>query len=499
MSELKRQFTAAAAFIGAVENSGKRVRVDELREAIDAQDSELLGQAVRILLPQTVELSWPTVWNLIEACKAVTAFAELKENAEYWKRRVYEQFPSTFQFYFKQTAPQQIKAKKLKTLLEKLKYQPESNVFAGKVMPSAWYLLFQQCQRRLTQLKNRLTRLDSKDIGLITSNLVMASVMSMTVVTDEVIISSTPIHQFASNPWLHYDGVRQVRSPPGPRILHPAFGAITLETRDVSPNLRKFFSWLAGQFYPTMLAGASFATAREPDIASRTYRMRHIIPTQELFKTLPAETEFESLVRESTDEIGFANGALVNYTKGVFDIIASPIRRIRFAGLPRGEYITAVLTSTPLVDLQYDSPFLALVRKRGQVYDVDLYNPNFQLKDYTCVNGWVSGMMPGRRHVVFNLYSYVKARDEGVAFQPLSVEKIGFNADVLLDLKDEFTVVHVNDNSTAFTGLQDHVNELIACHTCSQPAALECPRCVTPYCSDVCRQLDGSLHTVNCK
>jgi len=73
MSELKRAFTAAAAFIGAVENSGKRVRVTELREAIDAQDPAQLGDAVRLLLPYTVELSWPTVWNLIEACKAVDA------------------------------------------------------------------------------------------------------------------------------------------------------------------------------------------------------------------------------------------------------------------------------------------------------------------------------------------------------------------------------------------------------------------------------------------
>jgi len=498
MSDLKRQFTAAAAFIGAVENSGKRVRVDELRKAIDAQDAEQLSDAVRLLLPYTVELSWPTVWNLIEACKAVDAFAELKENMEYWRQRVYEQFPSSFQYYFEAAAVQQMKAKRLRALLEKLKYKPESNVFAGKAMPSAWYLLFQQCQRRLVQSKNRLAHLDIEDIGL-TTNAPIVSIMSMTVVTDRVILSPSPIDQFALTPYMHYDGVRLARagSHTEPRILHPAFGVITLETPDLSPNLPNFFAWLQGQFYHVKMAGASFATARERDLGSRTYRMRHIIPTQELFKTLPAE--FNSLVHESTDEIGFANGALVNYTKGVFDIIASPIRRVRFAGVPRGQYIAAVLTSTPLVDLQYDSPFLALVRKNDQPYEVDLYNPNFQLKDYTCVNGWVSGTMPGRRHVVFNLYSYVKARDEGVAFQPFVVQKVGFNADVLLDLQDEFTVVHVNDNSIGLTGLQDHVKELIACHTCSQVAELQCPRCVTPYCSDICRQLDGSLHTLNCK
>lgn len=490
MSELKRAFTAAAAFIGAVENSGKRVRVDELREAIEEQDAELLGQAVRLLLPYTVELSWPTVWSLIEACKAVDAFAELKENAEYWRQRVYEQFPSSFQYYFESAAPQQMKAKRLSALLEKLKYKPESNVFAGKAMPSAWYLLFQQCQRRLMQLKKQLAQLDAKNIGLITK-FYGKNVMSMTVVTDKAIILSEDSREFHPGSYLNYDGAHLSKAPAHVHLLHPAFGAIVPET----PNLSAFIDWLARRVYRTGLAGTTSGGAWKPATGRR-----YILPTQELLENLPGNSDFESLVHETSDLIGYADGALVNYSEDVFDIVASKVRRFRFAGVPEEHYIEAVLTSTPLVDLRYDSPFLVMVKNDNPFssYAADLYNPNFKLAGYTCVNGWVSGTMPHGRRVVFNLYSYVKARDEGVAFQPFDVQTIGFMGDVVLDLNEKLTVVHMNNKSIGLTDLQNNVNELIACHTCSQVAELQCPRCVTPYCSEVCRQLDGLLHTAQC-
>jgi hypothetical protein len=485
MSELKRQFTAAAAFVGAVRNSGKRIRIEDLIEAIHEQDPELLGQAVRLVLPFTVELSWPTVWNLIEACKAIGAFTELKQNAEYWQRRVYEQFPSTFQFYFKKTAPQQIKAKKLKLLLDKVKYKPESNVFAGAVLPNPWYLLFQQCQRRLAKLKFQLAHLEPKGIFDVMRHS-HANIVSMTVVVDEAIIAKRSYGDLGRGDYLTYDGVETRRPLPTSRIIHPAFGLITDQ-----PN---FVSWLVHQQLRPLFAGAPWSTGRGFQVGDRIENAHYFMPTQGFFHNLPTNNDFASLVKISSDVLGFADGALVNYTKEVFDIIAS-----------RNRKIVAVLTSTPSADMSYGSPFLVMVESRDvqtgdyYEYDVDLYNANFLLKSYTCVNGWVSGTMPGDRHVVFNLYSYVKARDEGVVFEPFVVQKLAFVADVLLDIKDKFTVFHLNEGSMAHTRLQTDIDELIACHTCNQVATLECTRCDMPYCSSVCRQLDGSLHTLNCK